>query len=70
MPKVSDYELEHFSEDEEFQPMKRDKRKKPVKEKKYVDDKKEYRKEWKKNRKAKEVLTDTVNESEDDFVDE
>ena len=45
MPKVSDYELEHFNEDEDFQPMKRDKRKKPVKEKKYVDDKKEYRKE-------------------------
>lgn len=44
MPKVSDYELAHLN-DEEFQPMKRDKRKKPVKEKKYVDDKKEYRKE-------------------------
>lgn len=44
MPKVSDYELEHFK-DEDYQPMKRNKRKKPVREKKYVDDKKEYRKE-------------------------
>ena len=65
MPKVSDYELEHFSDEEEFQPMKRDKRKKPVKEKKYTDDKKEYRKEWKKSRKAKEILEDVVNESEE-----
>lgn len=46
MPKVSEYELEHFNEEHtEFQPMKRNKRKKPVKEEKYVNDKKEYRKE-------------------------
>ncbi len=45
MPKVSDYELERIDDNQDFQPMKRNKRTKPVKEKKYVDDKKEYRKE-------------------------
>ena len=41
MPKVSDYELEHL-DDERVE--KREKRKKPVKEKKYAD-KKDYRAE-------------------------
>ena len=38
MPKVSDYELEHF-DDDRFEQNKREKRKKPVKEKKYSDKK-------------------------------
>ena len=43
MPKVSDYELEHF-DDEKFIEIKREKRKKPVKIKKYSE-KKDYRSE-------------------------
>lgn len=43
MPKVSDYELEHF-DDDRFEQNKREKRKKPVKERKYLD-KKDYRAE-------------------------
>lgn len=52
MPKVSDYELEHLNDDNEFQPKKQKKTKLP-KEKKYSD-KPNYRKDWKKTKKIEE----------------
>ncbi len=64
MPKVSDYELEHF-DDEKFIEIKREKRKKPVKIKKYSE-KKDYRSEWKKRKKAEESSDELLEEEFDD----
>jgi len=52
MPKVSDYDLEHYEEELE-RPEKIKKHKKVIKEKKYSD-KKDYRADWKKQQKLKE----------------
>ncbi len=54
MPKVSDYELEHFSE-EAYTIEKFKKKSKPVKEKKYSD-KKDKRADWKKREKFEEAF--------------
>ena len=56
MPKVSEYELEHLNDDNNFKPKKKKKTKLP-KEKKYTD-KKDYRVDWKKAQKVKESVED------------
>jgi len=53
MPKVSDYDLEHFEEELE-RPQKIKKHKKIIKEKKYSD-KKDYRTNWRKEQKFQEL---------------
>jgi len=53
MPKVSDYDLEHFEEELE-RPQKIKKHKKVIKEKKYSD-KKDYRTDWKKQQKLEKL---------------
>lgn len=60
MPKVSDYELEHFA-DEVITTQKFKKKSKQVKEKKYPD-KKDRRTNWKEQMEIQESL-------EDEFID-
>ena len=56
MPKVPDYELEHFSDDSDFRvTQKIHRKKKQVKEQKHLD-KKSHRENWKKQQKARELL--------------
>ena len=64
MPKVSDYELEHF-DDDRFEQNKREKRKKPVKERKYSD-KPNYRKDWKKYKKQEESFEEIISNDEEE----
>ena len=54
MPKVSEYELEHYT-DENYSVEKFRKKSKPVKEKKYSD-KKDKRAEWRKRAKYEDSL--------------
>ena len=61
MPKVSDYELEHY-DDDNFQQIQKIKRKRPQKELKHSE-KKDHRTEWKKRKKV-------IKEQFDDFDDE
>ena len=63
MPKVSEYELEHYNDDN-FQYTEKVKKRKPQKEEKYSP-KKDYRADWRKrNKVAKESIVE-----EDDFDD-
>ena len=65
MPKVSDYELAHL-DDEKFEPKKQKKTKQP-KEKKYSD-KPNYRKDWKKHKKAEQSIDNvSLTDEEEDF---
>ena len=59
MPKVSEYELEHFDDEKFVQPV-RQKRRKPLKQKKRSD-KKDHRSEWRKQQR-----TDVILESSDE----
>ena len=61
MPKVSEYELEHYA-DESYSVEKFRKKSKPVKEKKYSD-KKDKRAEWKKRSKFEDSL-ETLSDEE------